>query len=91
MTAPHQASERARADLEALLPLRDAIARRAGTLRAQLRAAHPRHGERIDARALRYERLVRLLETRIRIAAELLARGSIAPAVPAQREGSEAD
>jgi hypothetical protein len=79
MTAPSQASERARAELEALLPLRDAMAHRAGALRAQLQAEPARRGERIDARALRYERLVRLLETRIRIAAELLARGRVAP------------
>jgi putative hemolysin len=72
-------TERARAELAALFPVRNAIAHRAGTLRTEIvSAAQPRR-ERLEARAMRYERLVRLLETRIRLAAEVLASGSSSP------------
>jgi hypothetical protein len=79
MTALVSTTERARAELAALFPLRDGIALRAGALRAELASAPQLRRERLDARALRYERLVRLLETRIRLAAEVLARGGVSP------------
>lgn len=65
--------DRARAELAALLPLRDEIARRAEGLRSELASAAPSQRERLDARALRRERLVHLLDTRIRLAAQRLA------------------
>jgi hypothetical protein len=73
MNSASSSGERARAELTNLLPLRDDLAQRAGALRAQLQRAAEPHAERIDARALRCERLVRLLDTRIRLAAEALA------------------
>ena len=79
MTPAPNRVENARAELAALFPLRDEFARRAGRMRAELlRTPAPRSG-RIDARALRCERLVRLLDTRIRLAAEVLASGGPAP------------
>jgi len=83
MTAPVPTTERARAELAALLPVRDGIALRVGALRVELAGAPLLLRERLDARALRYERLVRLLETRIRLAAEVLARGGVSPLPPA--------
>jgi hypothetical protein len=80
MTEASRSHEPARADLALLLPLRDAIARRAGALRVELARADARRHERLYARALRCDRVVRLLDTRIRLAAELLARGEISPA-----------
>jgi hypothetical protein len=74
MAAAPESIEHARAELSVLLPLRDAMATRVGALRAEVASAEALRGERIDARSLRYERLVRLLETRIRLAAEVLAR-----------------
>ena len=79
MTFP-QLSESARAELAALFPVRDAIARRAGTLRSRLSGAPPDRRERLGERALRCERLVQLLDTRIRLAAERLARSPRAEA-----------
>jgi hypothetical protein len=79
MTAALSSIELARADLAALFPLREGIARRAVALRAELASAPPSRRDQLDGRALRYERLVRLLETRIRIAAEVLAIGGAPP------------
>lgn len=73
MTSP-QISENARAELTALFPVRDSIARRAGALRSRLAQAPPERRAQLDERALRCERVVRLLDTRIRLAAERLAR-----------------
>jgi hypothetical protein len=77
MTGTLPPTERARAELAALFPLRDGIAFRAGALRAEQASAPQSRRERLDARALRFERLVRLLETRIRLAAEVLAGGGV--------------
>jgi hypothetical protein len=76
MTSP-QCPEDARAELIALFPVRDEIACRAGRLRARLAKAPPERREHLDERALRCERLVRLLDTRIRLAAEQLARAPL--------------
>jgi len=76
-------TERARAELAALFPLRDGIAFRAGALRAEQASAPQSRRERLDARALRFERLVRLLDTRIRLAAEVLAMGGVSARRPA--------
>jgi len=70
-------TEPARDELAQLLPLRDAIERRAAAMRAELTHAEPRRRERLYSRALRCDRMVRLLDTRIRLAAELLASGKI--------------
>ena len=78
--------EPARAELAVLLPLRDTLERRAGTLRARLAQADPTRRERLYSRALRCDRVVRLLDTRIRLAAELLARGRISPAAGSDSE-----
>jgi putative hemolysin len=83
MTASAHTTERARAELAALFPLRDEIAFRAGALRAEQASAPQSRRERLDARALRFERLVRLLDTRIRLAAEVLARGGVSARPPA--------
>jgi len=88
MTEASRPLEPARADLALLLPLRDSIARRAGALRNELARAEPRRHDRLYSRALRCDRMVRLLDTRIRLAAELLARGEITPlASGSGREG----
>ena len=72
MGVPQPDKERARAELRALFPLRDAFAARGGALQAEVATTPPPRRDRLDARSLRYERLVRLLETRIRLAAEAL-------------------
>jgi putative hemolysin len=90
MTASAHTTERARAELAALFPLRDGIALRLGALRAALASAPNLRRERIDARALRYERLVRLLETRIRLAAEVLAEDAVSPLPPAASSDPDA-
>jgi hypothetical protein len=69
-----ESSDRSREDLALLLPLRDAIAHRAAALRVELTRAEPLRHERLYSRATRRDRLVRLLDTRIRLAAELLAK-----------------
>jgi hypothetical protein len=79
MTETPRIDEPAREELTTLLPLRDALARRAGALRAAISQAEPARRERLYSRALRCDRLVRLLDTRIRLAAELLASGRITP------------
>ena len=68
-----ESSEPAREELALLLPLRDAIAHRAGALRVEITGAKASRHERLYSRATRYDRLVRLLDTRIRLAAEVLA------------------
>ena len=73
MTAQPHRADRARADLAALFPVRDELARRADALRLRIARQLDPRAERLDARAQRCERLVRLLDTRIRIAAEMLA------------------
>jgi hypothetical protein len=90
MTASVLTTEDARAELAALFPLRDGIALRVGTLRAELASAPHSRRERLDERALRYERLMRLLETRIRHAAEVLTRGGVSPLPPAAPSGPAA-
>jgi hypothetical protein len=70
--------ELARREIALLLPLRDKLVRRAGRLRATRANARAEQVERLDARALRCERVIRLLETRIRLAAEVLATGALA-------------
>jgi hypothetical protein len=75
MKAVPRRTEHARAELASLLPLRDDLAQRVGELRARLASAEEPRAARIDARALRCEHLVRLLDTRIRLAAEVLAAG----------------
>jgi hypothetical protein len=69
---PTPSPQSARDELAALLPMRDAMARRAGSLRAQLAGAATARRERVGERALRCERLVALLDTRIRLAARAL-------------------
>ncbi len=86
MTKGRRLDEPARADLAVLLPLRDSLARRAGALRVELSYAEPLRRERLYSRALRCDRVVHLLETRIRHAAELLASGRISPVVSSDRE-----
>jgi len=90
MNEASRSNEPARADLALLLPLRDSIARRAGALRIELMRAEPRRHDRLYSRALRYDRMVRLLDTRIRLAAELLARGEVAPIAAGVGARSEA-
>jgi hypothetical protein len=78
MTESPRPDEPARAALAVLLPLRDSLARRAGALRVELARAEPLRSERLYARALRCDRVVGLLDSRIRLAAEQLARGALA-------------
>ncbi|HEY8123791.1 MAG TPA: hypothetical protein VII78_20900 [Myxococcota bacterium] len=78
--------EPARAELAVLLPLRESLARRAGALRDQVVRAGRHHPERLYARALRCDRVVRQLDTRIRHAAERLASGRVAPVAGAEHE-----
>jgi hypothetical protein len=88
MTEREGADAPARADLAVLLPLRESLARRASALRDALPGAEPQRRDRLYARALRCDRVVRLLDTRIRHAAELLASGRVAPvALPEQKAG----
>ena len=75
MTESRRPDEPARAALAVLLPLRDSLARRAGALRVELARAEPLRSERLYARALRCDRVVGLLDTRIRLAAGQLASG----------------
>ncbi len=86
MTEGRRHDEPARADLAVLLPLRDSLARRAGALRIEQSHAEPLRRERLYSRALRCDRVVRLLETRIRLATELLASGKISPVEGSERE-----
>lgn len=88
MSQEERSDEPARAELAALLPLRDAIARRASTLRAQLFAAEPHRREHLYSRALRCDRVTGLLDTRIRLAAEVLASGRVAPVTTSARRAS---
>jgi hypothetical protein len=74
---PTPSPQSARAELAALLPVRDALARRAGSLRAELAVASAARRERIGERALRCERLLALLDTRIRLAARALTEPSV--------------
>ena len=86
MTESGSHDEPARAEIAALLPIRDALARRAGSLRIELSRAGPLRRERLYSRVLRCDRVVHQLDTRIRLAAELLASGRIAPLAGSHRE-----
>ncbi len=88
MSQDDRSDDPARAELAALLPLRDTIARRASALREQLPEAEPQRRERLYSRALRCDRVMRLLDTRIRLAAEVLASGRIAPVATSARRAS---
>lgn len=88
MSHDNRSDDPARAELAALLPLRDAIARRASVLREQLSGAEPQRRERLYSRALRCDRVMRLLDTRIRLAVEVLASGRIAPVAADARRAS---
>lgn len=72
--------EAARAELAVLLELREAFSARVRALRVSGSGTDDPKRELPHARLQRCERIVGLLDTRIRLAAEQLAQGRISPA-----------
>jgi hypothetical protein len=72
----HDEYAAARAEIAELLPLRERLVRRAAELRQQLARAEGDRHERIATRVLRCDRVVSLLDNRIRLAAERLVRAA---------------
>lgn len=78
MTTATRREERARAEIAGLLPVREQLSRRASAFRLRGSGAHGLRRDALGDKAERCERVVRRLDARIRLAAEIIAIGAVA-------------
>ncbi len=78
MTNATQPEELARAEIAGLLPVREQLSRRASALRLRGSGARGLRRDVLGDKAERCERVVRRLDARIRLAAEIIAIGAVA-------------
>lgn len=78
MSESSRPEELARAEIAGLLPIRDQLSQRSSALRLRLAGASSPRREVLSEKAQRCDHVVRLLDSRIRLAAELMALGSLA-------------
>ncbi len=76
-TATHR-DELARAEIAGLLSVREQLSRRSSALRLRRSGAHGLRRDALGDKAERCERVVRRLDSRIRLAAEVIAIGAVA-------------
>lgn len=83
MTDSLRTEEMARAEIAGLLPIRERLSQRSSALRLRLGSAEASRRDKLAEKAHRCDQVVRLLDARIRLAAELIALGTLA------RDGSD--